>query len=45
VRSYEKIKEFLSGIIGSKRVERKWKMMKDVVVQDLIELMRTLKQC
>jgi hypothetical protein len=42
-RSYEKVK-FLSGMNGSKRVAGMWKMMKEVVVQDLTELMKILKK-
>jgi hypothetical protein len=34
---------FLNGINSSKRVMRTWKMMKEVVVQDLTELMKILK--
>jgi hypothetical protein len=35
----------LSGIYGSKRIAKTWKMMKEVVVQDLTELMEILKKC
>jgi hypothetical protein len=34
---------FLSGINGSKRVTRTWNMMEEVVVQDLTEPVRMLK--
>jgi hypothetical protein len=33
----------LNGINGSKRVARTWKMMKEVIVQDLTEPMKILK--
>jgi hypothetical protein len=33
---------FLSSINSSKRVARMWKMMKEVVIQDLIQLMKML---
>jgi hypothetical protein len=36
---------FLSDMNSSKRVARTWKMMKEVVVHDLTELMKMLKKC
>jgi hypothetical protein len=37
---------FLNGINGSKRVARTWMMtMKNVVIQELTELMKMLKKC
>jgi hypothetical protein len=36
---------FLNGINVSERVMRMWKMMKEVVIQDLIEPMKALKKC
>jgi len=36
---------FLSGINGSKRVTRTWKMIKEVFVQDLTEPMKIFKKC
>jgi hypothetical protein len=36
---------FLSGINGSKRVARMWKMMKDLIVQDLTEPLKMWKKC
>jgi len=36
---------FLSDINGSKRVARTWKIMKEVVVQALTEVMKMLKKC
>jgi hypothetical protein len=33
----------LSGVNGSKRIERKWKMMEDEVVQELREPMKILE--
>jgi sugar diacid utilization regulator len=44
----EKLRKFqvlLTGINSSKRVSRMWRIMKEVVVQDLRELMKTLKKC
>jgi len=41
--SYES-EVFLSSINGSKRVTRTWKLMKDVVDQDLREPMKILKK-
>jgi hypothetical protein len=35
----------LSGINGSERVARIWKMVKEVVIQDLTEPMEILKEC
>jgi hypothetical protein len=36
---------FLGGIYGSKRVTQMWKMMKEVVIQDLTEPIKMLKKC
>jgi hypothetical protein len=36
---------FECGINGSNRVARKWKMMKQVVVQDLTEPEKMVKNC
>jgi hypothetical protein len=34
----------MSHVNGSKRVARMWKMMKEVVIKDLMELIKTLKK-
>jgi len=34
---------FLSGINGSKRIVKTWKLMKKVVVKDLAEVIKMLK--
>jgi hypothetical protein len=36
---------FMNGINGSWSVARKWKMTKEVVIQDLTELTKMLKNC
>jgi hypothetical protein len=36
---------FLSGMNSSERVTRMWKMVEEVVIQDLIDPMRMLKKC
>jgi hypothetical protein len=36
---------FLSGINSSKRVEKTWKMMKEVIIQDLTEPVKMFKNC
>jgi hypothetical protein len=36
---------FLSGTIGSKRIERTWNAKKEEVVQDLTEPMKMFKKC
>jgi hypothetical protein len=36
---------FCYGINGSKRVARTWKIVNEVVVQDLTEPMKTSKKC
>jgi hypothetical protein len=44
-KKYEKSKVFLSGTNDSKKVTKTWKMMKELVVQDLTEPMKILKKC